>query len=104
MAVKYICAKCERKFIDWGAKKLNFKCPDCEESELTAIGFDASAKTKKKRPALKRVPKKKKKVVVPDDDNILTNDDDVSDSDDNDDDLDGFSIEDGDSEGDDSDD
>jgi hypothetical protein len=29
MAVKYECPKCGRRFIDWGAEKLGFKCPGC---------------------------------------------------------------------------
>jgi hypothetical protein len=29
MAIKYECPKCERRFVEWGAKKLNFLCPDC---------------------------------------------------------------------------
>ena len=43
MAVKYTCPKCNRRFADWGAKKLNFKCPHDEscppgtEGEMTAL-------------------------------------------------------------------
>lgn len=29
MAVKYECPKCGRRFIDWGAEKLGYKCPGC---------------------------------------------------------------------------
>ena len=54
MATKYICLNCSRRFIDWGAKKLNFKCPDCEESPLEAINFEPVAKVKSK-PSLKRM-------------------------------------------------
>jgi len=61
MASRYICRQCERKFIDWGAEKLGFKCPDCDDTELTPIEFEpvAKAKAKKKKPALKRGAKKK---------------------------------------------
>ncbi len=61
MASRYICRQCERKFIDWGAEKLGFKCPDCDDMELTPIEFEpaAKAKAKKKKPALKRGAKKK---------------------------------------------
>jgi hypothetical protein len=62
MATKYACPLCERKFIDWGAEKLGYKCPDCEGSDLKLIGFEPAAKAKKKKPALKRAAKKKKAV------------------------------------------
>lgn len=59
MAVKYTCKECEKKFIDWGAEKLGFKCPDCEDSPLELIDFQPAAKAKaKKKPALKRKAKK----------------------------------------------
>lgn len=52
MAVKYHCRKCGKRFIDWGAEKLDFKCPECEEEELVRVG---SAEDKAvKRPSLKR--------------------------------------------------
>lgn len=62
MAVKYYCPKCGRRFIDWGAEKLGFKCPGdaCEGETLILPGSetsetaDASHKTKraKKRKAI----------------------------------------------------
>lgn len=98
MASKYICSKCERKFIDWGAEKLGFKCPDCDDSELTLIGFEPAAKAKKK-PALKRAaPKKVTKTDLEPDEPVTSTDDDVESGGDDDDDvseLDGFSITDG---------
>jgi predicted RNA-binding Zn-ribbon protein involved in translation (DUF1610 family) len=59
MAVKFQCPKCEKRFVDWGAEKLGFKCPDCKESTLIRIGFqdDQMSPT----PTLKR---RKAKVVV----------------------------------------
>lgn len=54
MTTKYLCSKCSRKFVDWGAEKLGFKCPDCEDSPLEEINFEPVAKVKSK-PTLKRV-------------------------------------------------
>ena len=53
MAAKYICTKCNRKFVDWGAEKMGFQCPDCEESPLELVNFEPVAKVKSK-PTLKR--------------------------------------------------
>ncbi|HPO15368.1 MAG TPA: hypothetical protein PLI09_18135 [Candidatus Hydrogenedentes bacterium] len=38
MPVKYQCPKCERRFVEWGAQKLNFKCPTCPNVELVKMG------------------------------------------------------------------
>jgi hypothetical protein len=38
MPVKYQCPKCERRFVEWGAQKLNFKCPTCPDEELVRLG------------------------------------------------------------------
>lgn len=62
MAIKYFCPKCDRKFIEWGATKLGFKCPTCAEETLLKVGFNPDDKVVKK-PALKR---RAKKVSVPD--------------------------------------
>ena len=51
MAVKYHCTKCSRRFIDWGAKKIGFMCPDCNQ-ELVVLG-GSTGKTKSK-PSLRR--------------------------------------------------
>ncbi len=62
MAVKYHCPKCEKRFIDWGAEKLKFKCPDCEDEKLIEVSHSAAlVKARAKKPAPKR---KKKKTVV----------------------------------------
>lgn len=63
MAVKYYCPKCGRRFVEWGAQKLDFKCPseDCAEQALSQVGaseLDAEEKQK-----VKRV--KKAKSIVP---------------------------------------
>lgn len=56
MPVKYSCPKCDRRFVDWGAEKLGFKCPDCKDQELRRIG--AVVEEAAKRPTLKRRAKK----------------------------------------------
>ena len=62
MAVKYHCPKCEKRFIDWGAEKLGFKCPDCEDEKLIEVSHSAAlVKARAKKPKPKR---KKKKAVV----------------------------------------
>ena len=38
MPSKYYCPKCDKRFIDWGAEKLGFKCPDCTDSTLYRVG------------------------------------------------------------------
>jgi hypothetical protein len=48
MTVKYRCPKCERKFVDWGAEKLGFKCPECDDTELSAISMEVPVKAKAK--------------------------------------------------------
>ena len=75
MTTKYRCPKCERKFVDWGAEKLGFKCPECDETELSPISMEAPVKAKAKakgkakaktkakaKPSLKR---KKSKAAQP---------------------------------------
>ena len=38
MPLKYYCPKCEKRFIDWGAEKLGFKCPTCTGETLFRVG------------------------------------------------------------------
>lgn len=38
MPLKYYCPKCEKRFIDWGAEKLGFKCPTCSDETLYRVG------------------------------------------------------------------
>ncbi len=38
MPAKYKCPKCERSFVEWGAQKLNFKCPACPNTEMLKMG------------------------------------------------------------------
>jgi len=61
MAVKYECPECGRRFLEWGAEKSGFKCPNddhCpdghpEDTELTAITFEQDQPIRRK-PTLKR--------------------------------------------------
>jgi DNA-directed RNA polymerase subunit RPC12/RpoP len=52
MAVKYHCRKCGKRYIDWGAEKLGFKCPDCNGEELVRLGQGEERGAK--RPSLRR--------------------------------------------------
>ncbi len=73
MTVKYYCPKCGRRFVDWGAEKLGFKCPSetCEGEPLVLPGAESpeaiSAMQKIKR-------SKKRKAILP----AVTSDIDVS--------------------------
>ncbi|HUW62933.1 MAG TPA: hypothetical protein VMZ06_18155 [Candidatus Bathyarchaeia archaeon] len=60
MAVKYHCRKCGKRFVDWGAEKLGYKCPDCEGEELIRVGSPDDKVVR--RPSLKR---KVRRPVVP---------------------------------------
>lgn len=63
MAVKYRCPKCEKRFIDWGAEKLGFVCPECEGEKLLEVSHSAAKdQARVKKPAKRK--KKKKAVVV----------------------------------------
>lgn len=52
MAVKYHCPRCGKRFIQWGAEKLGFKCPDCEGEELVRVGSSEDRPIRK--PALRK--------------------------------------------------
>lgn len=64
MAIKYYCPKCGRRFVDWGAEKLGYKCPseECKGEELILPGaepqefLDAQGKVKRS---------KKRKPIIP---------------------------------------
>jgi len=66
MPVKYQCVKCSRRFADWGAEKMGFRCPKDEKCPPDALGADyelirvGSVETEAPVPAptLKRRPKK----------------------------------------------
>ena len=38
MPLKYYCPQCSKRYIDWGAEKLEYKCPDCEGETLYRVG------------------------------------------------------------------
>ena len=64
MPVKYECPKCGRRFTEWGAEKVGFKCPKdqwCskdhpDDIELVRVG--SSDEGLSRRPTLKRTPRK----------------------------------------------
>ena len=54
MAVKYQCPKCDRRYVEWGAQKIGFKCSNCPDEDLlrvgTAIDMPLSTASLKRRP------------------------------------------------------
>lgn len=56
MPVKYQCPKCERRYVEWGAQKFNFKCPHCVSEELVRLG--AIEQSSSRSSSLKRRPRK----------------------------------------------
>lgn len=97
MPLKYYCPKCSKRYVDWGAEKLAFKCPDCDGETLYRVGTQpegedgkpslsktaAKRKTKAKAKAKAKPKAKAKAEVAPvevDDDLVL--DDSVPDLDD----------------------
>jgi len=56
MAQKYYCRKCGKKYVEWGADKLGFLCPQCDGEELVRVGGSGAATPKK--PSLKRTARK----------------------------------------------
>ena len=77
--IKYYCPKCDRRFIEWGAQKLGFKCPSCISEDLLRVGATGDEKAGKK-PSLKRRAKKailppvEEEVLVPELDEFATED------------------------------
>lgn len=55
MTAKYHCRKCGKRFVDWGAEKLGYKCPDCDGEELIRVGSPDDKTVR--RPSLKRKPR-----------------------------------------------
>jgi len=70
MPLKFECPKCGRRFTEWGAEKVGFKCPADEwtthdgeeEAELLRVGGPDTAGSKK--PSLKRPAKKVSSMAV----------------------------------------
>jgi len=56
MGLKYHCPKCGKRYIEWGAEKLGFRCPDCDDEELVRVGVSEEKAAKK--PTLKRTVRK----------------------------------------------
>ncbi len=65
MVAKYQCPKCERRFVEWGAEKLDFKCPHCSDGILVRVGARPSAPVS---PKLKRRPAK---VIAPEEEDLV---------------------------------
>ncbi|HOF40323.1 MAG TPA: hypothetical protein PLD73_09635 [Candidatus Hydrogenedentes bacterium] len=71
MPVKYECPKCGRRFTEWGAEKVGFKCPKdqwCpkdhpDDVELVRVG--PSEEGASRRPTLKRTPRKLAQAKAP---------------------------------------
>ncbi len=59
MSVKYECPKCDRRFLDWGAEKLAYQCPECQGVGLQRLG--AQEESSAPAPKLKRKPAAKVK-------------------------------------------
>lgn len=69
MPLKYFCPKCDKRYVDWGAEKLDFKCPDCKDQALQRVGAPpegAAAAPSLSKSAAKRKAKPKAKTVVGD--------------------------------------
>lgn len=61
MPLKYHCPKCGKRFVEWGAEKLGFKCPDCDDQELVRVGISddkPSRRSTLKRSTRKAAPRK----------------------------------------------
>jgi len=69
MPLKYYCPKCDKRFVDWGAEKLGFKCPDCAGETLYRVGTqpegDGAAPSLSKSAAKRKV-KPRAKVAADD--------------------------------------
>lgn len=96
MPLKYYCPKCNKRFVDWGAEKLNFKCPDCKDETLYRVGADLDSDdgspSLSKNGGKRKVKPKTKDIPSPDllDDDAprgLDDDDDLDSGDDDDGDL-----------------
>jgi len=100
MPIKYQCPKCQRRFAEWGAEKLGFKCPKddlCpplkEDDNFELVRLGSTEETTIKRPSVKRKAKRPVREVVavpapeeveeePVADDVVDTDDDAGDDDD----------------------
>ncbi|MGC8737768.1 MAG: hypothetical protein ACP5UA_03865 [Candidatus Hydrogenedens sp.] len=53
--IKYICPQCGKKFVEWGAQKFDFKCPNCRDVQLQRIGISSEQITS--TPKIRRKPR-----------------------------------------------
>ncbi len=65
MPIKFHCPKCDARYVEWGAEKLGFKCPHCEDQKLVRLGSVASPL--EAPPTLKRRTKKPEKSFAEED-------------------------------------
>ena len=70
MAIKFECPRCGRKFTEWGAERLGFKCPhdancpkEAADEEIELIRSGGSDDKHASRASLKRTPAKRKAAV-----------------------------------------
>lgn len=70
MAIKYQCPKCGRRFVDWGAEKLGFMCPDDEGVELVRVGAGDDASPSPRRSSAKKAPRRVAAVAAVEDEAI----------------------------------
>ena len=59
MPLKYYCPKCSKRFVDWGAEKLDFKCPDCDGETLFRVG--TQPENEEVKPSLSKSAAKRKR-------------------------------------------
>lgn len=59
MPIKYYCPKCHRKFLEWGAKKTNFACPNSDCGAESLVLMDSTTLEAPDKPKLKKVKRKK---------------------------------------------
>jgi hypothetical protein len=70
MAIKFECPRCGRKFTEWGAERLGFKCPhdahcpkEAADEEIELIRSGGSDDKHAARASLKRTPAKRKAAI-----------------------------------------
>jgi DNA-directed RNA polymerase subunit RPC12/RpoP len=70
MAVKYECPKCGRRYVEWGAEKVNFQCPHCSGAEVVKLLRLGSREEVELAAASLKRRAKKEVIVAPVDDDI----------------------------------
>ena len=87
MAIKYECPRCGRRFVEWGAERFGFRCPQCQDEELIRLG--GTREPVESAPSLRRKPKAQQTDDLPDELPDLEDDAEDSAGADGDDDADG---------------